>query len=623
MIRLILACLLVTAWVTDSLAQRSSPMTFPQLLSTRYPQGAPLPAEGTPPPFDNGLQGKKRDDRGLIALPSRFTPHQTSVNADTEVVQAVKDSQGHTWLATSHGLFVTDGDQWWESFDHRDGMPYTRMTSLLLCKNGDVWGGTSEGAWRMRDGHFRYFWGKRWLPGNRVRQLWEDAKGRVWIATDGGTACIEERAITFAQKAAHYEQIIAARHNRRGYVTGCDLKVPGAPEKGHIPHASDNDGLWTAIYIAAESLRYAATKDPDAKALAKKSMDALLDLERLTGLPGFPARTVLTDEERAAGVTGMDPEETVRIPGVTAKLWFRSPVEKNVWCKGDTSSDEMDGHYFAWYFYHELVADDAEKKRVAATCRRVTDWLLKNNYTLVGHHGGVTRWGMWTPEVLNGDPRWYEERGLNSLEMLCYLKVAAHICQEPRYARAADELIEKHHFLINTLLYRRGAPWHGVNHSDDELAYTVYYPLILLEKDPARRRLLVASLTRTWEGAPGERGIRPERSPFYNFLFGGATGRPCDPEAAVQTLQDWPWELIDWRLQNSHRMDLTLVQWPHERNKVQGNRVLPLSERRAWRWNGDPWAPDGGGDGSGEEDAAAWLFPYWLGVYHGYIEKDR
>ena len=29
----------------------------------------------------------------------------------------------------------------------------------------DVWAGTAEGAWRLRDGQFRYFWGRRWLPG--------------------------------------------------------------------------------------------------------------------------------------------------------------------------------------------------------------------------------------------------------------------------------------------------------------------------------------------------------------------------------------------------------------------------------------------------------------------------
>ena len=53
---------------------------------------------------------------------------------------------------------------------------------------------------------------------------------------------------------------------------------------------SDNDGLWTAMYVGAMALRYGATKDPEARKHARASLTALLDLERQTGLPGFPAR---------------------------------------------------------------------------------------------------------------------------------------------------------------------------------------------------------------------------------------------------------------------------------------------------------------------------------------------
>src|SRR5207253_7681689 len=138
------------------------------------------------------------------------------------------------------------------------------------------------------------------------------------------------------------------------------------------------------------------------------------------------------------------------------KIWFRSPVDPKVWCKGDTSSDEMDGHYFAWYVYHDLVADADEKQKIAAVVRRATDHILEHSYTLVGHTGRKTRWGIWTPEILNHEPLYADMRPLNSLEMLAFLKVAEHITGDQKYARAADELILKHHYLLNTLLIRRG-----------------------------------------------------------------------------------------------------------------------------------------------------------------------
>src|SRR5207253_7491691 len=94
------------------------------------------------------------------------------------------------------------------------------------------------------------------------------------------------------------------RHSRSGFVTGARLKKPGEPEAGVIYEASDNDGLWTALYVAAQSFRYAATKDPAARAAAKKSMRAMLDLVRYTGVPGFPARAIVPRQEVERGATG-------------------------------------------------------------------------------------------------------------------------------------------------------------------------------------------------------------------------------------------------------------------------------------------------------------------------------
>jgi hypothetical protein len=39
------------------------------------------------------------------------------------------------------------------------------------------------------------------------------------------------------------------------------------------------------------------------------------------------------------------------------------------------------------------------------------------------------------------------------------------------------------------------------------------------------------------------------------------------------------------------------------------------------RWNGDPYALDGGSDGRYRDDGAAILLPYWMGRYHRLIEK--
>lgn len=631
---------------------------YPQLISTRYDEGAELPSDSARPSpsydfvrRDKLPSGAKvlsaakagngrvfaMTDRGAFASagdgyeplqvgPEHPEPGQPEVRPYIRPVSFVGDTEGHVWMATDRGIYITDGDQWWQRLDHRDGLPVEAMTCLHLTPNGDVWGGTAQGAWRLRDGQFRYFWGKRWFPGNHIREIWSDAAGNAWFDTDRGFACIEEKPTTLAEKAAHFDRIVQERHNRGGLICEIGFPEPGNPSKSPTFLASDNDGLWTALYVAAMSLRYGATKDPEARAHAKSSMKALLDLERLSGIPGFPARTFVTDEELRNGIKGVNLDAKVHAPGEDAKVWFRSKAVPGLWCKGDTSSDELDAQYFAWLLYHDLVADPAEKKEVADVVRRVTDHIIKNGLNLVGHTGNKTRWGIWAPELINHHPFYCDLRPLNSLEILAALKVTGHITGDTKYAEVADGLIEKHHYLLNSLMMRRGTTgqWADINHSDDELLYLAYYPLLMLEKEPARRRILVQSIARTWEDSSQEQTIRQERSPFYNFAYGATTGRRCDPEAATETLRDWPWELLDWRVENSHRDDVLVKNAPGvHRNTEQLDRVLLASERSQGRWNSSPWDPDQGGTGRKEHDGVAWALGYWMGVYHGYLDPKE
>ena len=45
----------------------------------------------------------------------------------------------------------------------------------------------------------------------------------------------------------------------------------------------------------------------------------------------------------------------------------------------------------------------------------------------------------------------------------------------------------------------------------------------------------------------------------------------------------------------------------------------PPDERAVHKWNTNPFVLEGGREGRGEEDGAAYLLPYWLGRYHGFI----
>jgi ligand-binding sensor domain-containing protein len=192
-----------------ALAPSASAGTYPQLIANQYSDPSRLPPDFKRPAFAydfvatanlpaqakvlsaasaaNGVvwvvtdRGVFRSDKnGYVPLedkPRRLKPRQPSVGDGLKVSAVSSDKQGHIWAATNLGLLATDGADWWQMLNGRDGVPYEVMTCLHLAVNGDVWGGTPEGAWRLRDGQFRYFWGRRWLPGNRVRQIWTDNRG--------------------------------------------------------------------------------------------------------------------------------------------------------------------------------------------------------------------------------------------------------------------------------------------------------------------------------------------------------------------------------------------------------------------------------------------------------------
>jgi hypothetical protein len=376
------------------------------------------------------------------------------------------------------------------------------------------------------------------------------------------------------------------------------LVEPGVLD-GARQELSDNDGLWTALYAAAQSYRFAVTKEPEAKAQAWRSMRALLRLETITGIPGFPARAICHVDEPQ-----FDRRSQRSLPE-----WHESPIEKGWYWKGETSSDELDGHYFGWYVFHELAANEDEKLAVRAVVQRVTDHILDHGYSLVDLDGKPTTWGVWAPDQLNDDPRWWAERGLNSLEILSHLKVAHRIVEDPRYERAYHELIKRHHYAINTLEAKVPG---GVSH-DDQLLFLSYYPLLELEHEPGLRTLLISSLKRTWELE------RVEGNPLWNFIYGACTGDPCDVEVAVESLREMPLDFIQWKTRNSHRADLRFYSRLEQQGIQQLVAPLPWTERALHKWDKNPYELDGGSDLT-EGDPTIWLLPYWMGRHHQLIE---
>ncbi|MEP6916885.1 MAG: hypothetical protein ABJC89_14630, partial [Acidobacteriota bacterium] len=371
-------------------------------------------------------------------------------------------------------------------------LPNVRFTVIRAASPSVVWIGTHDGAIRLSGGYGtrEYFAGRRWLPDDDVTGIGFDGEA-TWLETRGGYARIAYVPMTLAGKSRAFVTRVQSRHNRWGLTADSRLRVAGDLSTSRMV-SSDNDGLWTAMYVAAECFRYRVTGEADARANARRGMNALIRLEAITGVPGFPARSIIKVGEDEQPQDGE---------------WHDTADGEWRW-KGDTSSDEIVGHYFVYPIYYDLVADEAEKPALRGVVERITNHILDNSYELRGPGGRRTRWGFWGPDAIWDDP---DETGLRALHILSHLRVAEHMTLDApsraRYAAAYDDLIrtQKYHWLTRN--QKVMVPGH-INHSDDELAFLSYYPLLRYETDPALVAVYQQSLARSWQIE------RPERNPL-------------------------------------------------------------------------------------------------------------
>jgi hypothetical protein len=380
-------------------------------------------------------------------------------------------------------------------------LPVNDFTVIAAESPTITWIASPQGAVRLNASTrtVEYFAGERWLPDDQVTGIGFES-GATWIETARGLSRIEYKRMTLEEKSRAFIDRIQARHNRWALTATSELRVPGDLSTNQMV-STDNDGLWTAIYVAAECFRYKVTSEADARENARRGMQAILRLESITGISGFPARSFIKVGE---DVQPRDGE------------WHDTSDKAWRW-KGDTSSDEIVGHYFVYPIYYDLVADESEKPTLRAALERITNHILDHNYQLIDVDGQRTRWAWWGPDEIWKEPG---ETGLRALHMLSHLRVAMHLAGDSpsgaKFAATYHDLIKTHRYHLLTRNQKIAIPGH-INHSDDELAFLSYYPLRQYETDPdLRGRLQTESRTKLADRAAGaesavERYLRRRR----------------------------------------------------------------------------------------------------------------
>jgi len=545
-----------------------------------------------------------------------FNPKERALNLIIKGMDytclAVADEGSKIFVGTKEGYFIVDGKTGQPADEVQKNLPCAELTAIEEV-NGNIWFGSTNGAFMLReDGQYNYYNGERWLAGNNVKQIASGPENSVLILSDNGVGQICFKEMTLYDKAMYYEKQVRDRHIRNGFNANLNGMEKGNVDTGYL-RDSDNDGLWTSMYLAGEAFRYAVTKSDEALQNCRESLDAMERLYTINSVPGFPSRSF----ERSGYIEVLaDPHR-----------WQHSNDPEWDW-KATTSSDEAIGHAFVLGVMAELIDDKDIKDRSINLIDSLMEHIVDNDFYLIDYDGKPTTWGRWNPEYVNGHPKMVGDRKLNSSNIVAMLQTAYHFTKKEKFKEAADKLMIEHGYLENLMRpmsmigkAEEGAEdWSKMlsgswNHSDDEMYFLGYWGLYRYAFNDSLQQMYKKAIIDHWEAE------RPEKEGLWDIMT-ALTGTPdFDLDEAVWWLKEHPMDLIDWVIMNSQRKDIELVE-PNFREQTV-IEVLPPDERPVQRHNGNMFHLDRrGGNGTSEHSAGdIWLLPYWMGRYLGVISE--
>lgn len=537
------------------------------------------------------MEGKRRTWRCI------FPEHSTMPRININCIAF--DKNGYLLVGAKEGLYLYDYKSGWYSKEQISALPEEGVLSICVCDDGSFLLGTDAGAIIIKNGMKKYLPATRYAYDTDVTAV-ASYNGELYTAAKGGIVKIYEQEMTLEDKAWHFFHETEKYFPRKqGFVTW--ISSFDGTDTSHI---TDNDGLWTQCYVGALAMCYSLTKNEEVLKAARRSKDAMLFLTRAPEIKGFTARAVRFPDEADWG-KGIDKT------GVIGEEWHRSSDGTYEWL-GETSSDEMTGHYFGFCLYYDLCATEEEKAEIREAVCAITDHILDNDGYLIDYDGKPTSWACWNENALNSDSMWTWEKGINSLEMLNFLKVTYHLSGDEKYQKKYEELIKEHHFLINSA-YHKCDDGHTC-HIDDNLGMLNAMSILRLEEDPAIRQYLLMGLASHFDYE------RIEDNPYYAFIYRAFTQAPCDMDSCVKHLQDYPYDIRNCLMINSKRKDYEMTD---ESVYWIGSPQL----KRPFGWDERPWNKLGinpfkidGGSSDRHDNGMSFILIYWIGRYFGIIE---
>ena len=502
--------------------------------------------------------------------------------------------------------------------------------------------------------------------------------------------------VRLKDKAAYYDWIVPKLHQVPATVPGheaysrvfaihCDGTVPDSivPEDqlpGCTFDLSENNGLWTSLYVASQAFRYAATGDAEALAQLRRTLNGTYQMMLITGKDGLfardfrdptlPQQFCIEDEEPYASapddngryVRYLPPDEQmvgnnfVRIDADGCFLSWHDSANGGTgrWVKhaehctdprfagfcwqNNVSKDEYAGHMFAAAIVAKLV-DEPDVRAIALDILgKVGHFLVDHDFWINDFDGRDTRYGSAHAMSLDEMP------GSNAIMALAWIKEAAAATGDPELkAVYSDCLLQRsgEHACIDRPLesprdYREYLPTMGLamgcdsNYDTISIAELNYFGLIWYEKEPGLRATYRNAFRAATLGPDSAgRNLWAEANPFRNMILTSMMeSNDYDAGEVLSLIDSAVCSLKRFHTDNIRRAKDSSGHAPwcdSPRHGSLAEQPVPVDERCSsiFEWWGDPNERETcDEDLTTAQPPAGFLLPYWMGRYFGYIDAE-
>lgn len=429
-------------------------------------------------------------------------------------------------------------------------------------------------------------------------------------------------------------------------------------------HTGENDGLWSALYLASQAYRYAATKDSEALEIIRTLMEGEKWRMEITGVPGLFTRQYIpagvdgiacpTDLESYIPDVEKDDNRWLKIAsdgciqtvdGNTME-WVKHdvcvPVKYADWCLLDNvSQDEYAGHMFALGAVWRLVDDKQIKTSAANMLGQIGNHLMVNWMRFKDWDGRDTEHGKMNVYSFANAPGFLAVHSLDFMLMAatasgrkdlrdfydkCLLQSEGKICEgwpwdgEPAYDSELDNLV----------LYV-GSEGCKANYNNFSMVFAAIHHLAWFADDIALKEKVQAAWANHFMNEGDQpRAIEKQKNPWFNFGYAAMKRLDADNPHAYDLVSDGICSLREFRTSQAAHFGDSASAYPgycesRFDGQFQAEFPVPVGERCAstFEWWGDPYSRETCGEAPWNVDVpTGYLLPYWMGRYYGFITAD-